>query len=291
MKNLDDAQPQPGAVQGVLVPNGLPNQDICYPGWPTLPGSQAVNFSSAEPITISKGSTITRTYGPPTQEAGAYWLPPGSDPPETEAAFYGQEAVELSWNNGQFQATWQVPQDIRTWSGPTSRQPADDMGGNLLPGYYLPGGGPQVYIDPIFLGDWQSQPSPWDTSGEPEGRGVEAASADEPLPADDHEALLQQVAQLCKVLRRAAATAGDHGGAQAILAQADRLDRASMNARRLRANPSDPACSAGLGAEVRGLIHIGRYIHTHFSWSKALSAAATAALDKVVKLAYQLSAR
>src|SRR4051794_18914908 len=133
---IGEITPQPGAVAGSFVPNGLPWTDVSNkddPSWPTLPAREAVNFVSAAPVTIGPPTTaadcvpgfpLHRIWGDPAWDVGRYWT---LAKPDTEASFYADAAVALNWNSGTYAAVMLNAGSatrIKAWSGPAARQPA-----------------------------------------------------------------------------------------------------------------------------------------------------------------------
>lgn len=159
-------KPQPGAVKGDFIANGLPKQDVSNPNdptWPVLPGSQAPNFVNAKPFQLTfatdkskpaAGGMLTllpfRVWGEPAWDIGRYWT---LGMPSNEADFYGKCAVQYDWNGGRYVCELNNPGPaltVKAWSGLVARQPAmglDSSGHPApMPGYHLPGGWTQVYV-------------------------------------------------------------------------------------------------------------------------------------------------
>lgn len=177
-----DFWPQPGAVLGPYVFNGLTGEQVGPSGWPTLPASEAANFTQANPVLLPPGTVLYRVWGGPSMEIGDYWSPITF---ETADGFYGEDAVELSWNAGTNLLTMTLgafsiipgEQGIPVWSGPCSQQPADDLAGHPLPTrlFHLPGGGEQYYVDPT-LGTVNNSGTSWN-------QGLERARVPSPILA------------------------------------------------------------------------------------------------------------
>ncbi|MDQ4096273.1 MAG: hypothetical protein M3144_00160, partial [Actinomycetota bacterium] len=284
-------QPQPGAVPGQFVFNGLPPIPVSAPGWPTLPASQAVNFTPpATPIRLTSGVIYT-VWGGATVEVGEYWSPITF---ETADEFYGQDAVKLSWDTGQNLARLDVdsalvlPQSegLPVWSGGCSRQTAEDREGNELPGYYLPGGGPQYYIDSSLLAI-TSGPTAWEPPAPGPAPPESADGAAEPTAEDRPSRLLEAVLQLTGLVGTMADEAEERARrSDHLRRQASRLERSG------RALQTEIAQLSGGGTSTprlhvlaASLIGIGRHVQPRLSWTRS-SLEAQAAVDSVVRLAY-----
>lgn len=305
----DESVPQPGAMKGQQPSNGLPYVDRQGPtGWPTLPGRHAVNFTSAEAVLLTSG-TIVRVWGGPAGQFGQYWNPPSEF--STKDAFYGQDAVMLSWNNGTFQVDVQVGsgllQAVETeegvglpvWYGGVATQPADDTAGNPLPGYYLPGGQqPGQYFVDYSLFDFTSKSTPWNNP-KPDGSeasdrvpGLKTDSAPLPGAVSGAAAGYADLGQLCG--RLAALLLG-------IVPEAEqrgiRLEPLQLQAERLRniastlqahlRNLPDLDAEAHLDVVASGLVGIARYVDFH-NWSRRASEV-NGLLDAIVDRALTLT--
>jgi hypothetical protein len=267
------ALPQPGAVPGQFVSNGLQEPPDPPPGWPPLPTSQAVNFTSATPIYLDTSTVLYRVFGGATAEAGRYWSPIAF---QSADAFYGGDAVELSWDSGLYLATMVLGPDtagetLPVWYGPCATQPADDMDGNILPGYYLPGGQEQYWIPD--LATVITGPTAWNQDvGQPDPASFSPA----PAPAESAMApgaapyleIADLLAQLVVLLGRADTEARalhlslPHLEAQAIVVN-KRREALLENVRRF---PDEHAHEAA-ATIVASLVGLGRHIEAFGQWS------------------------
>jgi hypothetical protein len=142
-----------GARQGKAV-KGLPRKTLSKEGWPDLPGKEAANFNSAEPITLPPGTKLYRVIEDPAKGAGGYWsetLPTG------RAEWRRDYAVLEQWNgNGQY-VEYTVPDGpgLKVWRGETAAQQYDGMN------FYLPGGGQQIWMVPGKIVPSAAKPTGW----------------------------------------------------------------------------------------------------------------------------------
>lgn len=275
---------EPGAIPGDPPPNGLTSSVQGPPPWGELDASDAASFVSATPVELGAGTVLVRVFSYPTAadefpsyEVGSWWCL-GSVPP-TEAEWRGQLAVEVSWNGGQYAVTWTTPQLIYAWQGPASNQPGEYTNGDPAPGYYLPGGGIQIYIDPALMpiGTWQAGGSPWDPIS-PEPAALPLA----PVAEQTHDGLAARVTQLA-VLLSIMANEGKRKGAHVgrLRSEADRLLEAERALQKYRAS------APHLRAVTHELTALSRYVHTHYPWSRH-SAEAKALLRDIVRRAFGL---
>lgn len=263
MSDGSTGTPQPGAVAGEFVYNGLPPEAVSAPGWPDLPASQAVNFVTATPVRLSD-EVIYTVWGGATVEVGQYWSPITF---ETADDFYGRDAVKLSWDTGQYLAQLQLPsvllagdgEGLPVWTGACSRQTAEDTDGNPLSGWYLPGGGPQFYIDHSLF-RVGSGPTAWNAP---------APAPPAPTPPAD---LRDAGARLAAVLHRLADGAAGREGRDVVLRRHAVLVEAAVG--RL---PAREAAASLLG--------IGRHVQ-HPDLGPAEARAVAAASEDVVRLAH-----
>lgn len=290
---------EPGAVAGQTPNNALPAQSVAGPAaWGTLDSWIAPNFSSVQAVLLPTGTVLTRVFGYPdaadpypSWETGSWWT--RQKLPATEAEWRAQFAVEAQWNGGQCQVQWTTPAEIHAWAGPATAQGGEYADGEAAPGYYLPGGGEQIYIAPAMapVGAWTPGPTPWQTPP-PSATAASAAAkppastatAAEPVPTV--AMLSTSVGALASTLQTMAGEAkakGLDGGP--LLFQAKQLGRIQT---RMKAYDTS-AKGAHLRATVRTLTGLARHIHTHYPWSTR-SAAATSALRAVVTQAASLHA-
>ena len=305
----DESVPQPGAIEGQQPSNGLPYVDRQGPsGWPTLPAKHAVNFTSAEAVLLTTG-TIVRVWGGPAGQFGQYWNPPSEF--STEDAFYGQDAVMLSWNNGAYQVDLQVGspllQAVETeegvglpvWYGGVATQPADDAAGNPLPGYYLPGGQqPGQYFVDYSLFNFMSNSTPWNNpnpdESEASDRVPDLSTESAPLPGADSGAAAgyAELGQLCgrlaALLLGIAPEAEQRGlRSETLQSQAERLRNIASTLQNHLRNLPDLDAEAHLKVIASGLVGIARYVDFH-NWSRR-AAEVNALLDAIVDRALTLT--
>jgi hypothetical protein len=142
-----------GAVKGPAVP-GLPRTTLTKPGWPDLPGSEAGNFASAQPVTLPPGTTIYRILAPNSHPAGSYWV---EALPVTRAAWRRDLAVKNDWNTNGLYVEYTVPPGpgLRVWRGETGAQEL------LGTGYALPGGAPQIWMPANTVSPGVPKPTGW----------------------------------------------------------------------------------------------------------------------------------
>lgn len=126
----------------------LANPPAAFPAW-TLPAVQAVNFTvgSITRTELIEGSQLYRVYGGPAGMTGAYWSPDKPDE-KTEGAWRSRNAVEPWWNAGTDVALLTVKPGatIHVWSGGITSQPALYANGDVIPEYFLVGGGRQCFV-------------------------------------------------------------------------------------------------------------------------------------------------
>lgn len=284
-----DPAVEPGALPGNPPPNGLPPESIQGPpAWGVLDSSVPPSFVSVQPVTLPAQSTLYRVFSYPTGadpypswEIGSWWTP---EPiPQTEAAWRGPFAVEMSWNGGQYYVAWTVPQDLYVWQGPTALQPGEYVNGDPASGYYLPGGAIQVYIAPaqMDIGGWLPNSSPWDSGTQSDSSG---AVAQAPAPEQSYAGLSQQLARLSALLQTIAAE-GERKGVRTshIRVQADGVARMQARVERYQA----PDAGDHLRATTHSLTGLARHVQTYFPWSIHGSDAASLLRD-IVSRAYAL---
>lgn len=268
------AQPQPGAVPGPFVSNGLQEPPDPPAGWPSLPASQAVNFTSATPITLGPSTVLYRVYGGATAEAGRYWSPVVFS---TADAFYGGDAVELSWDSGLYLATMALGlsmagESLPVWYGPCATQPADDTEGNILPGYHLPGGQEQYWIPD--LASVATSPTAWNQGDSPTHPELFRPA---PVPAEATTApgaapyleIADLLDQLVVLLGHADAEAkAPHLSVPHLEAQAAVLNRRRMALlESIRGLPEEQA-RTDARTVLAALLGIGRYVEPPGPWSR-----------------------
>ena len=113
----------------------LPDVTLHADGWPNLPGDEAGNFISAEPVDLPEGTTLYRIIGPSNNPGGGYWA---EELPPNEAAWRSQYAVDPAWNDNGSYVEYKVgPGGLKGWQGPASSQ-----------GPGLNGGGSQFWVPP-----------------------------------------------------------------------------------------------------------------------------------------------
>ncbi len=312
-----DFLPQPGAVPcpEVYMGNGLPPEDITYDGWPTLPGTDAVNFVSVEPWELNP-LTLTENTIPPTRvwgglawAIGRYW---SEVPPNNANQFYGDFAVEYQWNSGLYQAALRAlqagVQSIKVWKGPAAKQPAmllDPSGSGkvvaTLTYWELPGGGIQYYVPDGSFPFIANQKTAWN----PDPSQVTAIppSLIAPLPAQQLPAgvepatyfkLLEALGRLATHLRQIEANAGSNspilGAKEGVLSRSAELLVQAGN--QLNRHLSSAATDADAKAQARltlwSLVATGRHVDGNFSFS-GQQEAVDQAINDVVRAAYALA--
>ncbi|MFT5779890.1 MAG: hypothetical protein ACI837_002849 [Crocinitomicaceae bacterium] len=142
-------QPQVGAIQGNISDYvRLPKVSVHNPNWPAaddLYDSAAPTFVSVKPQVIPEGTVIYRVYGGASNSVGYFWS--FTKPPKTLADWRAEDAVELSWNEGnEWEQGTVKAGGAKAWVGPAAAQPAQDTNDNPLPGWLLPGGATQINI-------------------------------------------------------------------------------------------------------------------------------------------------
>ncbi|HEX2047334.1 MAG TPA: hypothetical protein VHF27_06185 [Acidimicrobiales bacterium] len=299
--------PQPGAVAGVQPINGLPPDSIDGPpGWPTLQAKDAVNFTNAEAVLLDSGS-IVRVWGGSASEFGQYWNPPPGFSQEDD--FYGQDAVELSWNSGLFQVDLAVGgplldvveteqgTGLPVWYGGVATQPAEDTDGDDLPGFYLPGGAEQYFVD-YSLFNFTNGSTPWNHPRKGDEVGSDQsvpgpASGDAPVTGEgaEYRELAALVARLAAALHGIAGEADRRGvRSEPVHRQAERLERVATRLDSHSRDLPDPEAESQLKALASGLIGISRHVDVHFPWS-GHAADATALVDAIVRRAHAIATR
>jgi hypothetical protein len=296
----DEIHPQPGAVEGELVPNGLPNEDVTRPDWPTLPGTAAVNFANDEklgPVLIEVSQRKHyRVWGEPAWDIGRYWT---HEALEKQDDFYGRAAVRLSWNSGQYFAIMKnggLITRIKGWSGTTARQPAEDVHKNLLPGYHLPGGIVQYFIPDGSLPWIDDKPTHWSRPAVESGQSIPRPLLQVSPPAKgdvavvaQYQALAKQVYHLARLLEAASKEGAGLGLRTMPLTGPARI--LDANARELSAHGlyvlSDAAAKAQSKLIAQSLVPIARYIDGDIAWS-SYGSEISHAIAEVVRWAYAI---
>ncbi len=231
-------KPQPGAVSGPFIPNGLPRKDVTNDKdktWPILPGSQAVNFVDAEPALITFAPDPNahgmvsllpfRVWGEPAWDVGRYW---SFGAPPSEADFYGKLAVVYDWNSARYLCQLNNPGaavTIKGWTGVVARQPAmglDDAGKPVcfLLDYHLPGGGKQIYVPDGTLPYLVNQHTRWNGPRTPVNPGKPFPRPEAfPKGVDprDYEQLVLAAKALSQLLTSIDTAATSYGANQASL--------------------------------------------------------------------------
>lgn len=163
--------PQPGAVPGPYISNSAPAETVTEPGWPDLPDKAAVNFKDGtiKPTQILPPPLpplpLYRVWGGAAGVGGRYWT---DQQTTSRREFYGNSAVQYSWNSGTYQSnidkylwtTTNTVEPIKVWSGIVARQPAQNTCGKVISRYYLPGGGNQTFI-PNAIPNITTSLTPW----------------------------------------------------------------------------------------------------------------------------------
>ncbi|OAN73698.1 hypothetical protein A8B78_18160 [Jannaschia sp. EhC01] len=226
--------PQPGAQQNPMLSLSMLDRDVTVTGWPLLPAKEAQNFiANAQAYVLPKGQTLYRVFGGTAGDKGAYWSPAPPAPGSTEAEWRRTNAIEYSWNTGEFVVSYTAEADIHLWKGGVESKPAQDMQKQMLPDYWLVGGGTQFFFANWLIPGFKPVPegkTPW------AGTTQAGAVAPEPL----------------------AATPADFDPADALAAQAFRVsalaDALRASAEALRATPAgseaDAAALEGASANL-----------------------------------------
>lgn len=296
--------PEPGAVAGQMPATALPNVTVTGAApWGDLSAGNAVDFTSVQPVVLPAGTVLRRVFGYPdaadayfSWEVGSWWT--RQPLPATEAEWRATFAIEAAWNGGQAVASWTIPQAIHAWVGPAAPQSGEYTNGTPAVGYYLPGGGEQIFIpaSQLPLGTWAQTATPWNqppaatatakkatppasTSARPPKSG-----AGLPPPAPTPASLARAVATLSTVLKSMSAEAKRVGVDPRPLAfQSKRVARYGTMVKRY----AGPKKRAELQAVATRLGGIARHVHTQYPWSN-YAAPATAALHEVVRQATAL---
>ena len=142
-----------GARKGAAKP-GLPPQTLSKDGWPDLPGREARNFNSAEPVTLQPGTKIYRIVDDSANPAGAYW---SETLPASRAEWRGDYAVKTDWNTNGKYVEYTVPEGpgLNVWRGAAAAQPLEGSG------FHLPGGGQQIWMPPNTITPGPARPTGW----------------------------------------------------------------------------------------------------------------------------------
>lgn len=117
------------------APGGrLPPITLQQKGWPDLPGEDARNFESVQPVTLPPGTPMFRVIEKDEHAGGAWWAP---WLPDDEELWRSGCAVEKSFNNDGKVASYVVPPGLglKVWMGRASRQAAYQGGGMQ---YFVP---------------------------------------------------------------------------------------------------------------------------------------------------------
>lgn len=261
-----DKTPQPGAQKNPMLNLGMTHRDVEQDGWPKLDKDNAPNFvANASPVMFEKGQTLFRVYGGSAKMNGAYWSPEPPAPKETEAQWRSENAIEYSWNAGQFVASYTATKDIPLWTGSVEAQPAQSLDNQILPDYWLVGGGPQFFF-PYWLIDGFAAvavgDTPWAGKADtgpvaPEGLAARVQDVD---PADANAAQAFRVSALADAIRASAdalrVVGTDTADEMAALEGAVANLMSSANAI-LRNLDSDPQL---VGAAIRSQVGLARHI-------------------------------
>jgi uncharacterized Zn-binding protein involved in type VI secretion len=140
---------QDGTVKTSAPPGGrLPPITLQQPGWPDLPGNDARNFQSVQPVTLPPGTPMYRVIEKDSGASGAYWTP---WLPDSEEVWRSGCAVEQDFNKDGKVASFVVPPGpgLKVWMGRASRQAT------------YGGGGVQMYVPRGTITPHGISPSPW----------------------------------------------------------------------------------------------------------------------------------
>lgn len=258
--------PQPGAKKNPMLSLGMPLRDVTEASWPDLEGKNAVNFISiAHAFVFPKGETLYRVYGGAANMKGAYWSPEPPAPGSTEGDWRGSNAIEYNWNAGENVASYTAQNDIKLWKGGVESQPAQSMDGNILPDYWLVGGGTQFFF-PFWLIDGFTPvacgATPWQATASTSTPVPDAlvATAGDFDPADKQALQAFRVGLLADALRASAEILRQTPTATAQDAEALEGARANLmkSANSILSNiGSDPA---RVNTEVRSQVGLARYL-------------------------------
>ena len=156
-KEAAESRVTPGAVPGTDAGPRLDRVALEAPGWPTLPASDAPNFTDARNITLAPGTKIYRIIDDGSNPAGSYWA---FSVPASEAEWRAGNAVLDNWNNDGKYVEYEVPPGpgLNVWAGGTSGQGLSEDGD---PGHVLPGGEQQIWMPSGAVTPSDPQPTPW----------------------------------------------------------------------------------------------------------------------------------
>jgi hypothetical protein len=249
----------------------------------------------------------TRIWGDPAWDIGRYW---SEGPPGTVDQFYGDFAVEYSWNSSLYQATLQQLQagvtSIKVWKGATARQPADLLDASGKPigfslDHVLPGGGIQYYVPDGTFPYFANQKTAWNphhsqaTAIPPT---LIAPLTAQQLPADVEPAtygkLLEALGRLATLLHQIEANAGNNssllGGKEGSLSRSAEL--LVQAGEQLNQHLSSAATNADAKAQAMlalwSLVATGRHVDGDLSFS-GQQVAVDQAITDVVTAAYALA--
>jgi hypothetical protein len=268
MSSLTSQAIEPGAIPGDPPSNGMPATAIKGPPqWGVLDASVPPSFVSIETVTLAAGTSLYQVFSNPpvgdpypSWEVESWWCLDPIAP--TESAWRGDFAVEVSWNGGQYAVQWILPAETYAWQGPTALQPGEYANGEPANGYYLPGGGIQIYValNLMNVGMWNAGPSPWITDSVATVKAIAPAQP----PAQNELGLTERLDELSKCLSAMAEEARQRRTNSVRLRfQADRvgLER-DLLLRHL---------SKGDANSVRHIVQrltaVGRKVPTYYPWS------------------------
>jgi uncharacterized Zn-binding protein involved in type VI secretion len=127
-----------GQVEKLAIGPRLPNRDLTQSGWPTLPGREARNFTSAKPIDLPPGTKIYRIHDG-NGSNGSWWA---FELPKSKTLWRRDYAVAEQWKSpGSHYSEYVVGKEgLKIWQGPASGQM------NTEGGFVVPGGSEQIWM-------------------------------------------------------------------------------------------------------------------------------------------------
>jgi hypothetical protein len=105
-------------------------------------------------VTLKPGTKIYRVIDDPKKAAGGYW---SEGLPASRSEWRSDFAVKTKWNtNGQY-VEYTVPEGpgLNVWRGETAAQQLKGSG------FYLPGGGQQIWMQPDKIIPSTTKPTGW----------------------------------------------------------------------------------------------------------------------------------
>ncbi len=118
-------------------------------------GALSTFSGPVRPFTMQPGTTYYRSVGDGAYPTGGFW---SETPPVNESQLRSDYAVLNNWNGDHGIVTFTPEHPVQGWEGEVAPQPATGGGG-----FYLPGGGRQVFIPRGNLtgdGNWTIAPAP-----------------------------------------------------------------------------------------------------------------------------------